>query len=372
MLGRTLRGEGAHSTISVMGTQLARTVAHPSRKVHVARARTLQMRQGEDAGEDAKEESRLLWSRRLNRAMLALRQNPADWGEEDSRSQDRVLWSRRLGRAAKAVLTDPDEVSLSSLWPADAVRKERSPMMSSAGMLELCELEPVAKAEASGVTGTPLPVRSAQDSCVRPKLPKLAEDDLEALYRGERVQRQVRDGRVGTGMVVVDVNADVPTVFAVLTEIDRYPERIPTVRAALTYHRGEKLLKTQFQISKFRLQINTELRCAREANMLEFKMDPERPAPFLTDASGFWFIEDVTAEAKTGGGRHGECPRTRIWLVADIACTSLLPTAIVDYAAARALPRATTWLKPVMESMVLPDIPAKTVVGADEVSVGFK
>merc|ERR1719183_803759 len=354
MLGRTLRGKGAHSTISVMGTQSVRTVAHPLKKVHVARAATLQMRQGGDAGKDAEEESRLLWSRRLNRAMLALRQNPDDWGEEDSRSQDRVLWSRRLGRAAKAVLTDPDEVSLSSLWPADAVRKERSPMMSSAGMLELCELEPVAKAEASGVTGTPLPVRSAQDSCVRPKLPKLAEDDLEALYRGERVQRQVRDGRVGTGMVVVDVNADVPTVFAVLTEIDRYPERIPTVRAALTYHRGEKLLKTQFQINK-------ELRCAREANMLEFKMDPERPAPFLTDASGFWFLEDVTSEGASEPTPNAVAARTRIWLVADIACSSLLPTAIVDYAAARALPRATSWLKPCMEIMSgqLPQIQEK-------------
>jgi hypothetical protein len=217
-------------------------------------------------------------------------------------------------------------------------------------------------------------VAKVEQACpFRPKLPALTPAEERALLNGERVQRQTRNGRVGTGLVVVDVDADASTAFAVLTDIDRYPERIPTVRAAVTYHRAEKLLKTQFQISKFRLQINTELRCAREANMLEFKMDPERPAPFLDDASGFWFLEVVGRVVADGDAAASESsPRTRIWLVADLACSALLPTAIVDYAAARALPRATSWLQPVMKEAAgqLPPIPVKQSTQEQKVTGG--
>ena len=46
--------------------------------------------------------------------------------------------------------------------------------------------------------------------------------DEERLLRGERVQIQSRNGRLGTGMVVVAVPADIGTVFAVLTDLERY------------------------------------------------------------------------------------------------------------------------------------------------------
>lgn len=279
---------------------------------------SLRMREDGSGNED-----RLFWSRRLHKAVLAIRTSPDESYPHISDCEERLLGSRRLARALKLLSTDPDVVPL-----------EAGLHTSSTRMLEDAEVCDIGLDEFS----------SSDDECpFRPNLPSLSEEDLAALERGERVQRQTRDGRVGTGMVVVDVDADVATVFAVLTDIDRYPERISTVRAAVTYERGEKLLKTQFQISKFRLQINTELRCARAANMLEFNMDPGRPAPFLEDARGFWYLEEVATESAS--------PRTRIWLVADLACSSLLPTSIVDYAAARALPRATSWLKPVMESM---------------------
>ena len=329
--------------------------------------RLAQLRMGADKNEaGGDDEGRLLWSRRLNRALFALLSDPTAWGANDAYPQEKVLWSRRLGRAVRALYTEPDLVPFESLWTQKSPKANgrQASMLSSAGMLEsvggadaLCSVD----ADDERPEDSAVDTTTQEDCPVRPKLPVLTPENLLALRQGERVQRQVRDGRVGTGMVVVDVDADVPTVFAVLTDIDKYPERIPTVRAAVTYFRAEKLLKTQFQISKFRLQINTELRCAREANMLEFKMDPERPAPFLTDAQGFWFLEDVTSEGASEPTPNAVAARTRIWLVADIACSSLLPTAIVDYAAARALPRATSWLKPCMENMSgqLPQIQEK-------------
>lgn len=46
-------------------------------------------------------------------------------------------------------------------------------------------------------------------------------EEKEQLLAGERVQKQERKGRMGTGMVVVDVAADLATVFAVLTDLER-------------------------------------------------------------------------------------------------------------------------------------------------------
>jgi hypothetical protein len=39
-----------------------------------------------------------------------------------------------------------------------------------------------------------------------------------------------------------------------------------------------------------------------------------------------------------------------VWLAASLHVNSFVPGFIVDYAAARALPRATTWLKPTIEA----------------------
>ena len=47
-------------------------------------------------------------------------------------------------------------------------------------------------------------------------------------------------------------------------------------------------------------------------------------------------------------GRKGY---TRIWLLCDLAVSQLLPTFIVDYAAKRAMPRASSWIKPTVLAM---------------------
>jgi hypothetical protein len=56
----------------------------------------------------------------------------------------------------------------------------------------------------------------------------------------------------------------------------------------------------------------------------------------MRGADGFWFVESIPDRPDI----------SRVWLVASITCSSLVPRMIVDYAASRALPRATTWLKP--------------------------
>jgi len=276
--------------------------------------------------QESGKEEKFLGSRRAARALRSLNEPMVGREGGEGEQEERVLWSRRLAKMIRSWRNEEDSKNLQF---ATAIA-EKPKQVQSAVMVKEKEEEGV-KEEGN--------VRNS----FRPNLPELSASDMRALRRGERVQKQMREGRIGTGLVVVDVEADLSTVFAVLTDIDRYPERIPTVREAITYEMGERTRKTQFQISRFRLQINTELKCVRDQNMLTFEMDKKRPAPFLEEARGFWYLEKEESE--------GEEPRTRIWLVADIACSQLLPTAIVDYAAARALPRATTWLQPVMKDM---------------------
>lgn len=295
---------------------------------HIA-TRKLNLRMS-SVDEDGDEAPRLLGSRRFARAVSELQKAPT------VNDVNRFLWSRRLFRAVEG---------LQSPKPADFEIAPTPKTSSATRARRVAESEEEAwglNSPISAFSGTSAESTESGSKPKRPELPHLSDEDLALLARGERVQRQMRDGRVGTGMVVLDVEADIPLVFAVLTDIDRYPERISTVREAITYQTGERLRKTQFQISKFRLKINTELRCRQESNMLEFTVDPERPAPFLEDATGFWYLEDVS---------EGGATKTRVWLVAGIACSALLPTPIVDYAASKALPRATTWVKPVMEEL---------------------
>ena len=41
---------------------------------------------------------------------------------------------------------------------------------------------------------------------------------------------------------------------------------------------------------------------------------------------------------------------TRVWLLCELKVSNMLPIWIVDYAARKAMPRATTWLKPQVEA----------------------
>lgn len=52
-------------------------------------------------------------------------------------------------------------------------------------------------------------------------LPKLTSSELDSLAKGNRIQKQSRSGLSGSGLVVVDVNADVDTVFNELKNFNR-------------------------------------------------------------------------------------------------------------------------------------------------------
>lgn len=81
----------------------------------------------------------------------------------------------------------------------------------------------------------------------------------------------------------------------------------------------------------------------RDSNMVRFEMDPncnKAGRAVLREASGFFYVESLP-------DRPGF---TRVWLTATVNVHRFVPGAIVNYAAARALPRASSWVKPTCEA----------------------
>ena len=173
-----------------------------------------------------------------------------------------------------------------------------------------------------------------------PFLPPLTLADLRILHEGGRVQKQARSGRTGSGLVVVDVKAPLQDVFELLQRVDEYDKYIPTVRSVTAYSKSnDKLIKAEFSLSRFNLKVNVVHEKFPSKRLVKFSLDADKPNLVLKKAGGFWYVEDAA-------DRPGY---TRVYLSASVACSVFVPTLIVDYAAARALPRATSWLRPFFE-----------------------
>lgn len=76
--------------------------------------------------------------------------------------------------------------------------------------------------------------------------------------------------------------------------------------------------------------------------MIHFKLDDNRPNLAVRSADGFWFVEEPL-DRQDNNNNKGQV--SRVWLSANIVVSRLVPTMVVDYAAGRALPRATAWLQ---------------------------
>lgn len=172
------------------------------------------------------------------------------------------------------------------------------------------------------------------------KLPVLSNFDVAALRRGERVQKQDRAGRSGYGFVVLEVDVAPERVFDALTQISDYQEMIPTVRGVQVYSKTANMVAAELYLSRFYLKLNVIHSILREHRIVKFRLDNNKPNLVLRKAEGFWFVQSIES-----GSPENPYTKSRVYLSADIVASRLVPTMIVDYAAARALPRATTWLQ---------------------------
>jgi len=232
-------------------------------------------------------------------------------------------------------------------------------------------------------------------------LPVLTEEQLQVLHAGERLQEQTKMGRDGSGYVVVDVKAPEYVVWECLLDFESYTETIPTVRdvTMLTsthlksgYHSEKPVLpgndarqlrhygtpsltRAAFTLSKFRLKIAAihNYHPHPEGHYMDFCLDPDCTNLVLKAAKGVWYTQtnlDDRGEVSfivvmndvdrftLFHDHFSHCSftllvsqeYTRVWLLCDLQVSRALPSFIVDYAAQRAMPRATTWLKPQVEA----------------------
>jgi len=168
-------------------------------------------------------------------------------------------------------------------------------------------------------------------------LPTLTKRELLDLASGQRVQKQNRSGRAGHGLVVVDVKASAEEVFNTLTQFDKYVERIPTVRSSCIYSQTASKCVAEFRVSRFSLRFNVIHSVYHDEKLIKFQLDDSRRNMVMRKAEGFWYVQ--TPSDRPDG-------YTRIWLSAEVIASMFVPNMIVDYAAGRALPRATKWLQP--------------------------
>lgn len=201
------------------------------------------------------------------------------------------------------------------------------------------------------------------------KLPNLSVEQKRKLLNGERIQEQSRMGREGSGYVVLDIEAPSYMIWECLLDFESYPELIPTVKSMQLYtstklntgfvnekpvmpgtgretrHYGTpSITRASFILSKFRLNIAAihQYTPHSQGDYMEFTLDPSCTNIVLKGAKGTWYTEE------NPDGRVGF---TRVYLLAGLQISRALPKFIVDYAAERAMPRATTWLRPEVEAL---------------------
>ena len=111
------------------------------------------------------------------------------------------------------------------------------------------------------------------------KIPYLTPREKINLARGERVQKQERNGVKGSGLVVVDVEAPTDEVFDALTRFSVYQDMIPTVRSSKIISETdcgsgeEKSVNTvaEFTLSRFKLKVNVIHMAYRKQRVIKFQ-----------------------------------------------------------------------------------------------------
>ena len=79
----------------------------------------------------------------------------------------------------------------------------------------------------------------------------------------------------------------------------------------------------------------------RKQRVIKFSLDNSRPNLVFQEADGFWHVQEPSDRPEGW---------SRVYLKANVVATMLLPPPVLDYAASRALPRATTWIVPYFAS----------------------
>ena len=168
-------------------------------------------------------------------------------------------------------------------------------------------------------------------------LPELNIQDKIELASGEMIIKQERNESKASGIVVLDIYSSPDIVFDTLTRFDMYKDMIPIVRTSKILTSDGINTMAEFTLNRFLLHINVKHTVFKEQRLVKFTLDPNWVNPIFKEAEGFWYVE-VPIDRPEG--------YSRVYLSSQILTNKMVPTIIMDYAASKALPSATKWLKP--------------------------
>eukprot|EP00929_Paragymnodinium_shiwhaense_P063762 TRINITY_DN31890_c0_g1_i2.p1 TRINITY_DN31890_c0_g1~~TRINITY_DN31890_c0_g1_i2.p1 ORF type:complete len:415 (+),score=54.77 TRINITY_DN31890_c0_g1_i2:117-1361(+) len=182
-------------------------------------------------------------------------------------------------------------------------------------------------------------------------LPALTAADQQLLAAGDIVRRQERKQEnghsTGRGLFVADVDAPPSVVLGCLQDFENYSRMIPVVRhVEVTSRVTEDPAKGCFQawcdykVSKFFLPFCVNHSVKLQEGSVDFKLHPSNVGLLLRKAVGKWIVRPAPG---------GDPNRTRVYFTVRLRASWLCPHWLVEYAAGRAMKRATSWLRPYVE-----------------------
>ncbi len=173
-----------------------------------------------------------------------------------------------------------------------------------------------------------------------PVPPALSAEDLVKLARGEPVLRQMQDksgeDAGGQGVAVLDIHAEPAAIWALLTDFDKYEDRVPNVMTCEVLEHVGDTYKVHFVIGIPLVPIEYWVvdTFRPEQGYLTWTLDYAKSSDF-DDTTGFWLVEPIPD--KPGW--------SRAWYSVRVKARGWVPAPIEAAFSRFGLTRSTEWLK---------------------------
>ena len=163
----------------------------------------------------------------------------------------------------------------------------------------------------------------------------LSADEKAKLEGGEVVIRQTQGSGEGEGVAVQLIQAPVDTVWEVILDYDRYPERINTLSSCEVYERkgNEVFVDMQSSVMGFKFGQYTRNFIHKDKGYMSWTLDYRRLSD-VDDMVGYWRLEQVSASP----------PVTRLEYGTEIK-VGQVPPFLVGFLTRDALRSGTAWVK---------------------------
>jgi ribosome-associated toxin RatA of RatAB toxin-antitoxin module len=163
----------------------------------------------------------------------------------------------------------------------------------------------------------------------------LSPEEQSRLEKGEVVLRQEQSPGSGKGVAVQLISAPIDTVWSVILDYDRYPERISTLDTCEVYREKGNELYVDMQSSVMGIKFGQYTRnfLYKDQGYMSWTLDYSRSSD-VDDMIGYWRLETVSTSP----------PVTRLEYATELK-VGQVPGLLVGFLTRDALRSGTAWVK---------------------------